>query len=150
MNFEDFDSVIKFALKREEEAIKAYGQLLKKANLPGLKELLQELQDEEKKHKEILENISQETLNEADIPEVEDMKISDYVVEEPLDEDMSFQDALLFVAKKEQKAVDFYRDLGQKVNSPELKKLFDFLVSQEKTHKLRLETEYEKHILEGY
>jgi rubrerythrin len=76
------------------------------------------------------------------------MKISDYVIDKSLDEDMSFQDILIFAAKKEQKTIDLYRELAQRVSSPELKKLFDFLVSQEKTHKLRLESEYEKHVLE--
>jgi|Deesub1362B_J571_1020462.scaffolds.fasta_scaffold00002_28 rubrerythrin len=148
MNFNDFESVIKFALEREKEAIRFYGQLLEKANFPGIKELLQELQAEEGKHKELLEELLQKTLPPTDIPEVEDMKISDYVIDKSLDEDMSFQDILIFAAKKEQKTIDLYRELAQRVSSPELKKLFDFLVSQEKTHKLRLESEYEKHVLE--
>jgi len=46
MNFNDFDSVIQFALERKEEAIEAYEQLLPKATLPGLRELLKELQAE--------------------------------------------------------------------------------------------------------
>lgn len=148
MNFSDFDSVIQFALEREEEAIKAYKQLLSKATLPGLKEILEELQAEEKKHKELLEELSRKGLPPAEVPLVEDMKISDYVLEGTLGEEMSFQDVLIFAAKKEQKAVELYRDLAQRVSSWEAKKLFEWLVSQEKAHKLRLESEYEKHLLQ--
>jgi rubrerythrin len=63
---------------------------------------------------------------------------------------MNFQDLLILAAKKEQKAVDLYADMERKVTETELKKLFQFLVQEEKTHKLRLEEEYEKHVLEGY
>jgi len=46
--------------------------------------------------------------------------------------------------------VDLYSDLERKVSKKELKKLFEFLTQQEKSHKLKLEEEYEKHVLEGY
>jgi len=148
MNFNDFDSVIQFALERKEEAIEAYEQLLPKATLPGLRELLKELQAEERKHKERLEELSQRDLPASEVPEVEDMKISDYVLEGTIDEGMSLQDVLIFAAKREQKAIELYRDLAQRTDSPEINQLFEWLVSQEKAHKLRLESEYEKHIFQ--
>jgi rubrerythrin len=61
---------------------------------------------------------------------------------------MNFQDLLIFAAKKEQDAVDLYTKLGESSESPDLKQLFDFLIIQEKTHKLKLEKEYEKHVME--
>ena len=61
---------------------------------------------------------------------------------------MTFQDLLIFAAKKEQQAVELYTSMKAAVDSDELKKMFDFLVEQEKEHKLKLETEYEKHVLE--
>jgi rubrerythrin len=60
---------------------------------------------------------------------------------------MDFQDLLIFAAKKEQKAMELYSDLADKSKKKEQKKLFDFLAMQEKSHKLKLETEYEKHVL---
>ena len=89
-------------------------------------------------------------MKSLEIKEVEDLKISDYLVEEPPSPDMNFQDLLILAAKKEQKAVDLYSDLERKVSKKELKKLFEFLIQQEKSHKLKLEEEYEKHVLEGY
>jgi len=145
--FEDF---IEFAVKREEEAINAYGDIAGIAKTPGLKKLLLDLQEEEKNHKKLLQDITEEKIESLEIREVSDMKISDYLVEEPPSPDMNFQDLLILAAKKEQKAVDLYSDMERKVNEKELKKLFQFLVQQEKTHKLKLEEEYEKHVLEGY
>ncbi len=145
--FEDF---IEFAIKREEEAIKAYGDIAGIAKTPGLKKFLLDLQEEESNHKKLLQNITEEKVESLEIKEVDDLKISDYLVEEPPSPDMNFQDLLILAAKKEQKAVDLYSDLERKVSKKELKKLFEFLIQQEKSHKLKLEEEYEKHVLEGY
>lgn len=145
--FEDF---IEFAIKREEEAIKAYGDLAGIAKTPGLKKFLLDLQEEERNHKKLLQDITEEKVESLEIKEVDDLKISDYLVEEPPSPDMNFQDLLILAAKKEQKAVDLYSDLERKVSKKELKKLFEFLIQQEKSHKLKLEEEYEKHVLEGY
>ena len=49
--------------------------------------------------------------------------------------------------KKEQKASELYSDLAKTAENEELRKLFKFLIEQEKSHKLKLETEYEKHAM---
>jgi rubrerythrin len=145
--FEDF---IEFAIKREEEAIKAYRDIAGIAKTPGLKKLLLDLQEEERNHKKLLQDITEEKIESLEIKEVADLKVSNYLIEEPPSADMNFQDLLILAAKKEQKAVDLYSDLEKKVTEKELKKLFEFLIQQEKSHKLKLEEEYEKHVLEGY
>jgi rubrerythrin len=143
-----YDDVIKFAIRREEAAIKAYGDLSKTAKTPGLKDMLLELQGEERKHKKLLQDITEEQIASFPKKEVIDLKISDYLTEEPPSEDMNFQDLLIFAAKKEQDAVDLYTKLKEDAESHELKELFDFLIIQEKSHKLKLEKEYEKYVLE--
>lgn len=143
-----FKEVIGFAIKREEEAIKAYKKYAAMAKTPGLKKLLTELQEEEKNHKKLLQDTTREKIKSLEVKDVTDLKISDYLLEEPASAEMSFQDLLILAAKKEQKAVKLYSDLKRKVKKEGLKKLFEFLVQQEKSHKLRLEEEYEKHVLE--
>ncbi len=144
-----FADFIEFAIKREEEAIKAYGEIADIAKTPGLKKLLLDLQEEERNHKKLLQDLTKEKVESLEIKEVDDLKISDYLVEEPPSPGMNFQDLLILAAKKEQKAVDLYSDLERKASEKELKKLFKFLIQQEKSHKLVLEEEYEKHVLEG-
>jgi rubrerythrin len=143
-----YDDIIKFAIQREEAAIKAYGDLSETAKTPGLKEMLLELQSEEKNHKKLLQDITEEQIASFSKEEVIDLKISDYLTEEPPSEDMNFQDLLIFAAKKEQDAVELYTKLRDDAESNEMKELFDFLIIQEKSHKLKLEKEYEKHVLE--
>lgn len=142
-----FEGIIQFAIEREEEAIKTYGDFASKTKTPGLKKLFTELQGEERNHKKLLQDITKEKVERLPIKEVADLRISDYLVAEPPTADMTFQDLLILAAKKEQKAVKLYSDLKKKVKKPDLKKLFDFLVQQEKSHKLKLEEEYEKHVL---
>jgi len=148
MKLSNFGDVINFAIKREEEAIQGYGNLIDLAKNPGVKKLLQELQEEERNHKKLLQNITKEKIESLAIADVIDLKISDYLIEEPPSEDMNFQDLLILAAKKEQKAVELYSNLVNKSKEGDLKKLFEFLIEQEKSHKLKLETEYDSHVLE--
>jgi rubrerythrin len=150
MDLKSYEDIIKFAISREEAAIDTYGDMSEKAKMPGLQELLLDLQNEERNHKKLLEDISPELIATFKTEEVIDLKISDYLTEEPPSEDMTFQDLLIIAAKKEQEAVELYTKLGEDSDHEELKKLFDFLIIQEKSHKLKLESEYEKHVLEGY
>jgi rubrerythrin len=118
------------------------------AETPGLKELLAELQNEERNHKKLLQGLTEEKTESLKVEDVIDLKISDYLVEEPPSAEMNFQDLLILAAKKEQKAVDLYSSLAEKAKEEEIKKLFEFLVMQEKSHKLKLEKEYETRVLE--
>jgi rubrerythrin len=148
MDLSSFQDILKFAISREEKAIESYQKLSDLTQSPGLKELLLELQEEEKKHKSLLEGITDQKIDSFKIKEVPDLKISDYLTEETPSEDMTFQDLLIFAAKKEQEAVDLYSNLAKNAEDEELEKLFQFLIQQEKTHKLRLEKEYDDHVLE--
>ena len=148
MKRNSFKDVVKFAIGREEEAIRVYGDLSKKTQLPGLKKLLLELRGEEKKHKELLKNIDVAKIKALEIKNIPDLKISDYLTAEPSGEGMTFQDLLILAAKKEQEAVRLYSNMAESVEDPEMKKLFEFLIQQEKSHKLKLEKEYDEHVLE--
>ena len=148
MELSRFAEIIDFAIKREEDAIDAYGKMSESTKTPGLKELLLELQQEEMNHRKLLQDITKEQIEALEVHDVIDLKISDYLVEEPPSAEMTFQDLIIFAAKKEQKAVELYSNLAEKAKSIELKRLFDFLLEQEKLHKLKLEKEYENQVLE--
>jgi len=148
MGLRSFKEVVKFAIGREEDAIKAYDGMSKKTQSPGLKKMLLELRDEEKKHKKLLKNIDDAEIQNLEIKDVLDLKISDYLTAEPPGEGMTFQDLLILAAKKEQEAVRLYSNMAESVEDPEMKKLFEFLIQQEKSHKLKLEKEYDEHVLE--
>lgn len=147
MRFRSLQEILDFAVKREEEAARAYADLQSRTRSQSLKKLLAELENDEKHHKELLLGLAGVQPSSLAIKPVPDLKISDYLVAEPAHADMTFQDLLILAAKKEQKAVDLYTELRGLVSDPEHKKLFEFLMMQEMSHKLRLETEYDKHVM---
>ena len=147
MKFGSLKGVMDFAIQREEEAAKSYGKLCRIAEDEAAKKLLADLQQEEKNHKRILQGLTKAKVRASATKDVKDLMISDYLVEEPLTPEMNFQDLLIFAAKKEKKSSDLYSDLAKKSLTKEQKALFEFLAKQEKAHKLRLELEYEKHVL---
>jgi rubrerythrin len=147
MHFANIQEILDFAVKREEEAARAYADLQARTSSQSLKKLLAELENDEKRHKELLLGLAGVQPASLTIKPVPDLKISDYLVAEPVHADMTFQDLLILAAKKEQKAVDLYTELRGLVSDAEHKKLFEFLMVQEKSHKLKLETEYDKHVL---
>jgi rubrerythrin len=147
MGFSTFNDVIVFAIRREEEAAKTYGEMMAMAKEESARKLLLDLQEEEKNHKRVLQGLTEARTTAASGKDVRDLKISDYLVDEPLEPAMNFQDLLIFAAKKEKKAVELYKDLAKEAGSKELKRLFEYLEKQEKAHKLRLELEYEKRVL---
>lgn len=147
MKFGNLKDAMKFAIQREEEAARTYGKLQKIAKDQAAKRLLADLQQEEKRHKQILQGLTKARIEATASKNVKDLMISDYLVEEPLTPEMNFQDLLVFAAKKEKKAADLYSDLAKSSKLKSHKALFEFLAKQEKVHKLRLELEYEKHVL---
>lgn len=147
MKFSGFEDILAFAVSREEEAARVYGELAAMAEDESSKKLLLELQEDEKQHKRILQGLTKSRVAWSSSKDVKDLKISDYLVEEPLGPEMNFQDILIFAAKKEKKAAALYKDLAEKAKDKGQKELFKFLAKQEKSHKLRLELEYEKHVL---
>jgi len=147
MKFGNLRAVLDFAIQREEEAASNYGKLCRIATDQSAKRLLADLQQEEQNHKRILQGLNQGKIRASAAKDVKDLMISDYIIEEPLTPEMNFQDLLIFAAKKEKKAVDLYSDLAKKALTKEQKALFEYLAKQEKAHKLRLELEYEKHVL---
>ena len=147
MGMSTFNDVIVFAIRREEEAAKVYGEMMAMAKEESARKLLLDLQEEERNHKRVLQGLTEARTTLASGKDVRDLKISDYLVDEPLEPAMNFQDLLIFAAKKEKKAVELYKDLAKEAETKELKRLFEYLEKQEKAHKLRLELEYEKRVL---
>ncbi len=147
MGFESLNDILDFAVKREKEAVLFYKELQDIAKFSAQRKMLLELEAMERGHIEILENIRYTTLELIKIPEIENLKISDYLVKSKPNEDMSYQNILIAAMKKEESANNLYNDLANKVDNPEYKKLFLKLASEEAKHKLYFEKIYNDEIL---
>lgn len=142
-----FNGIIDFAIEREKEAVSFYQELQGMAKFEHQKEVFKEFEAMEKGHITILEGIRKKDVKDIVVPDVPDLKISDYLVESKPADDMSYQDILITAMKKEEKAHDLYTCLADDTRDEEIKRLFSKLASEEAKHKLHFEKIYDDEIL---
>jgi len=139
--------VIDFAIKREENARDDYLQYRDKTNNKGLKDFFQELADEEEKHRQLLADRDVSHLGAFEPTQVENLKLSDFMVDVKFSPDMDYQEALTLAMKKEEKAHAFYAAWQNRCADAETAKLFEFLAGEEMKHKRKLEDVFDQDIL---
>jgi rubrerythrin len=142
-----FEKIISFAIEKEKEAAELYENMSSLARKPNAKVMFNELAEEEVKHREFLEGMTEENVPDVPLQEVTDLKISDYLVDVSPKPDMEYQDILIMAMKREEGAVKLYNDMATQVQEPKLQKLLKFMAQEEAKHKLRLETEYDENVL---
>lgn len=147
------EKALKVGVTMETGAYNLYTETSKKIKDPGSKQLLKELAADEAKHKAYFETAlknPKKVMNEAkgdDLKKVIDLHISDPLKEVPLSPDASYQDTLIFAAKSEQTAVDFYTALSNAYSAHPLGKMWADFAKMEQGHKLKLEKEYDDVVL---
>ena len=152
MQSEKLNEIIDFAIARENEAVQFYQNLQRIAAFAEKKKLFQQFESMERGHIVILENIRKIDISDMDVPEVETLHISDYLVDAPESkpDKLSYQDILILAMKKEQRAHTLYTDLASKNTDPDAVKLFSRLASEEAQHKRAFEEMYDGEILNQY
>jgi rubrerythrin len=146
--FKSADSVLDFAIKREEEAFEFYMNLSGTINRPDMKSLFKQFAEEEKGHKAKLQGVKQGKKLLPAEKQVMDLQMSDYLVAEEPTGDMTYQKALILAMKKEKVSFKLYTDLATSAPSDDLKNLFLNLAQEEAKHKLRFEVEYDNEVME--
>jgi rubrerythrin len=143
---DSFDDILDFAIQNEIDANQFYADMAQQMKDPAMREAFEVFAAEELGHKIKLEGIKQ-TKAIKPAQNVEDLHISDYVVEVEPGPDMGYQDALVLAMKKEKAAFRLYLELASRVANEELKSLFLSLAQEEAKHKLRFEIEYDEIVL---
>ena len=139
-----YSEVIEFAIGKEQEAVDFYSDMAERTQSPSGKIMFNELADMERGHKTKLQKLDTGYFTSKELKPPEDLKISDYLVDVELTPESSYQDILLYAAKREQSAFNLYTDLAHVYSSvPEIKQMFDVLAQEEAYHKLKLEREYD-------
>jgi rubrerythrin len=144
------EKALEIGSEMELESYTLYIETAKKAKYPGAKKLLEEIADEEKRHREYFlrgledpSNIMMRTLDE-DIP---DLKITDKLVKVPLDPQADYPQVLIFAAQREKTTHDFYVQIARKFKDTEIGKMFNNFAKEELRHKYLLEKEYDDVVL---
>ena len=146
LRFDSINSVLSFAISKEEEAHHFYNQWAEKVQNQSIKEVLYEFAKEELKHKELLLQVQRGEPFEKTSPKIVDLKIGDYFTTVSPTEEMTYQDALQIAIQREIGAKQLYEFLASLETTDDLKALFRRLAAEEAKHKMKLETIYDDEI----
>ena len=142
MGNKDLRSIIDFAVENELEAYEFYKDAADKVADDFLKETFQDLAADELEHKEFLENFLESEVEEIELREVSDYKISETIDKPELSVEMKFVDAIALAIKNEEEAMFMYKSLAEACVDNQHEKLFLGLMEMEKMHKAKLEEIY--------
>jgi len=143
------EDVLDFAIAKEQEAHDLYARVAEMVRRPGLRQTFLELAEMELGHRRRLEGIKAGGTAGFGSGPVSDLGLTDLLVDVKPSPEMTYQEALLFAMKAEQRAHDLYIGLAKAVSGEELRETFRALAREELKHKLFFETEYDDVILEG-
>jgi rubrerythrin len=145
--FKSVDDILDFAIRNEEEAAELYSKLAKEAKSTETVKFFEGLEKEEQGHKAKLLDIKSGKKLETISGKIMDLKISDYLPETELKDNMDYQQALTFAMQAEKAEFKLYKDLAGQTDNQELKNILNMLAQEEAKHKLQLEIEYDEYIL---
>ncbi len=148
MRLDTFEDIVQQAIRKEADAALFYQMASERAK-PGMSKMFEELADEERGHKKMLEDLDTEKLRGYEFREVPDLKISEYLEDIPYSRDMDYEEILRYAVKSEEKSRSFYLRSAEGCADPDLKKLFQMLAQEEAKHKLKFEKIYEDDVLDS-
>jgi rubrerythrin len=141
------DEILEFAIGEEQAAVDFYTNLADMVKAPAMQEVFLQFAKEERGHKAKLESVKAGKKLATSRKQVQDLKISDYVVPEEPRVDIDYAGALVLAMKKEKAAFRLYNDLAARADDPAIKDLLLGLAEEEARHKLRFEVEYDDYVL---
>ncbi len=144
-------AILETAVTIEEQSYTLYRVAKQKAKHSASKKFLDELANQELKHKEkllrILRNEEQIEKLGAHPEKIQDLKIVDAMQDLPLSDDANYQELLIFAAKREKVTYDYYNSLAKGLQGTDVGRIFSKLAEEELSHKNKLEKEYDDFIL---
>jgi len=146
MKFESVDSVLDFAIEKEQDAADFYNDLAGKVK-GGMVEVFKGFAQEEMGHKSKLIGVKDGKRLLSSEKRIVDLKIGDHLADIDTTGEIDYQRALIIAMKAEKNAYRLYTELAGAVDDAGMKDLFLGLAQEEAKHKLRFEIEYDDKIL---
>ena len=140
--------ILQEAIQGEVESYQLYTDAVKLVQAEHIQALLRDLAMEELGHKTMLERMLadpgqlQWQVEALQAAPIQDYKIGDPLVAQPLRPDATFQDVCIFASKKEQQSYELYRDMAEQ-NEGETRALLEAMAKDELRHKNLVESWYE-------
>lgn len=149
------DEILDEAIEGEVESYELYTWAADLVRAEHVKDTLRTLAQEELGHKASLEGMKAstatlrwQTKNLLKAP-IQDYRIGDHLVVNPLSPDSTFQDVLIFASRKEQRSYQLYRDLAEKAEEP-ARSILEAMSRDELRHKNLVERWYEEVVYQDF
>lgn len=142
MTQDEYRKIISHAINSEEEAYAFYHAVSEKTGDKSIKDLFEDLAEEEARHKIILEGFLALAPEKLRFSESKDYKVVDALPTPALTPDLKPIEGIVIAVKKELDAMQMYTRLASNSIDEGQKRIFTELASMERGHKSRLEDIY--------
>ncbi|MCU0507249.1 MAG: ferritin family protein [Anaerolineae bacterium] len=152
--FNNIEAVLKRAIQLEVEAMTLYSSAAQTVKDDAVRQRLEEMAAQERGHKAKLEDVLSGNvrwaIRRSKAEPVTDLRLSDHLVGGSLEPNADYQDVLLFAARREKAAHEFYKAMGEMVDDKLTQNLFEMLADEELRHKYVLEKTYEEVVYKDF
>lgn len=152
--FNSVEAVLERAIQLEIEAATLYTNAAATVKDEAVRDRLRELASAENGHKAKLEDIRSGNvrwaIRRSKSEQVTDLRLSDHLTGGTLDPNADYQDVLLFAARREKSAHEFYKAMAEMVDDKLTQNLFEMLATEELRHKYILEKTYEEVVYKDF
>jgi rubrerythrin len=142
------EQILGQAIRFEEDAYAFYSDAIEMVERTHIRATLEELAQEEVKHKERLQALlagdTSQIISARSRRQIEDLKLAEYLVPRPLDPKASLQDVLIVAMHREKSSCDFYSTMAEIAEEEASRSLFGFLAQEELVHKNKVESLYDE------
>ena len=139
----DLKELIIKAAEEEENSYKFYMGAIDLTEDAAAKLWLKELAEEEIKHKEMLQKFDTFKITKFEPGEIQDLHITEFLIDKDVTDIKDFQDVLIVAMKKEQQAYNFYVSMAQSSDNEGMRNLCKILAQEELKHKHKIELYYD-------
>jgi rubrerythrin len=136
--------VIDLAIQREEEAYDFYMDIISKLEDSSIKDTIEFIANEERKHKAFLVNYRQGDYgpDALRMTDVVDYKISQYLEEPEITKDTKREDIYLIASHRELRSHQFYTEMANMHEANNIKDMLLKMANEELKHKEKMEYLY--------
>jgi len=139
---DSYKEIIEFAIGHEVKAYRLYVDLSKLMVYPKTRRLCKKLAKEERRH---ITRLTKESSKKCKL--VSPVNLSKYDVDDDnVNIFRNYSSMLSFAVKKEQAAVELYRDLAGLTTNENARQLFAWLAKEELKHKQQVGLEYNNYM----
>ncbi len=149
------EEILREAIQGEVESYQLYTDAQDRVKTDHIKDTLRQLAQEELGHKATLERMlanpgyMRRTVHQLQKTPIQDYKVADHLVVQPLGPDATFQDVCIFASRKEQQSHELYQALAD-YNEGEIRDLFVAMAKDELRHKDLVERWYEEVVYQDF